>query len=74
MVIKMSEYIEDLRKINLQKLIEKHGNQTAFGKAVDTNPSYISHVINGRRNLGPTLCRKIEKHLGIADGWMDCQH
>ena len=70
----MTENIQKLRKDNLKRLIEKHGSQSAFGKAIKTSSTYISHILNGRRNLGPVLCRKIEKSLGIANDWMDSKH
>jgi len=72
----MIDDIQSLRKDNFKRLIEKYGNgnQTFFGKAINVNPSYINHVVNGRRGLGPAFCRRIENTLGIVNGWMDTIH
>jgi plasmid maintenance system antidote protein VapI len=55
----------------LKKLLEDYDSKSAFGKAVGIDQSYISHVLGGRRSLGPVLCCRIEKALGLDEGWFE---
>lgn len=70
----MTDKIKNIRKENLKKLISNYGGQTALGSAIQTSPSYLNHVINGRRNLGDNMCRKIEVLLKLNTNWMNLEH
>lgn len=71
-----------IRKANLLQLIAKYdGTQKQFAEKVNTNNAYISQIVNGSigqngkpANIGNNLARKIEKHLGLEDGYMDVPH
>lgn len=66
------------RLTNLRTLIKRAGSQSAFARAVDTAPSYISQIIkrvrlpSGKeRNVGDDFARSIETALNLPHGWMD---
>jgi len=50
---------------------QDYGRMARFSAKAGVNPRYLSHVNNGRKNLGEDLCRDIERGLGLAFGWMD---
>ena len=66
--------IHDIRRMNVEGLIEEHGSQVRLAELVDTAPAYISQIIAGKRNPGEGFCRKIEKHLGLPAWYMDALH
>ncbi|MEW8000641.1 MAG: helix-turn-helix transcriptional regulator [Candidatus Thiodiazotropha endolucinida] len=66
--------IHDIRRLNVEGLIEEHGSQVKLAELVDTAPAYISQIIAGKRNPGESFCRKIEKHLGLPAWYMDALH
>ncbi|MBI9052324.1 MAG: hypothetical protein JEY96_00810 [Bacteroidales bacterium] len=43
-------------KDNLQ-----YGDQTAIAKALGYSPKYISHMVNGRKNMNPKVANMINK-------------
>ncbi|MDN5695711.1 MAG: hypothetical protein L0G61_03355 [Staphylococcus equorum] len=72
--------ISDIRRTKLLQLIEQkaNGSQKDFAAMVGTAPAYLSQIINGTigqngkpASLGNPLARKIEKKLGLEDGYMD---
>lgn len=49
-------------------------SQAAFADRSGLAPSVISQLLNGHRNLGDALARKIEENIGIKRGWLDIPH
>ena len=45
-----------------------------FAEKVEVSDRYLSHVRNGRRELGAATARQIEARLGKPHGWMDLPH
>ncbi len=45
-----------------------------FAEKVEVSDRYLSHVRNGRRELGNATVRQIEARLGKPHGWMDLPH
>ena len=68
--------VHDFRRANLERLIEEYGGGTIerFAVLADQNPSYLSQIRNGTRNMGNQAARKIEVALGLSDAWMDLNH
>ncbi|AXG42187.1 MULTISPECIES: transcriptional regulator [Photorhabdus] len=66
---------KDIRRKNLKSLMESSDlSQASFAMRCDLSPSMISQLINGYRNLGNSLSRKIEEKLSIKRGWLDVPH
>lgn len=65
--------VQEMRRVHLQRLIDKFagGEQKAFAKRTGCSVGYISQVINGFRNLGPSVARRIEAALEQPRGSMD---
>lgn len=73
--------IEEIRRINLQALLKKHGTLVALSTQIGltSRDSTLSQILNQsaasnsnkRKAMGSTLARKIETMLGIEVGWMD---
>lgn len=64
----------DLRRINLDRLIGNHGVHgriAEFAKANGLDPSYLSQLLNGHRNLGEKAARNIEESLSLPSGHLD---
>lgn len=67
--------------VRFQKEPER-GMQSRFANLVNTTPAYISHVRNGRKEIGHGLARDIEagmRSLGpefadVVGGWLDNDH
>lgn len=68
--------IRETRLRNLTVVVQECGGQAELAKRIDTDPSYISQLLNSweGRGMGTTLARKIEVALGKPPGWMDTQH
>lgn len=66
--------LQNVRKANLEILIEKYGNKRSLERETGTSAGYLSHVTGGRRELGEILCRRIEAALNLKEGWMDQRH
>jgi phage repressor protein C with HTH and peptisase S24 domain len=62
------------RKATLKRLINASGNSVAdFCRSHDLDPSYISQLLNGHRNIGEKAARKIEAKSGLAEGYLDIE-
>lgn len=57
-----------------QEGLLEHGLLTRFAKVSGISPQYLSHIINGRKNIGQTVARRLESGLGMPHGWMDNDH
>jgi hypothetical protein len=65
----------DVRKRNLQSLIRKFNGPTALAKHLGhASPSFLSQLANGFRPITEKTVRKIEKQLGMPQGWFDVDH
>lgn len=65
--------VHESRRVHLQRLITEFagGQQRAFAERTGCSVGYISQVINGFRNLGPSVARRIEAALEQPRGSMD---
>ena len=65
--------VRHIRRTNLGLLVEQYGSRKALADAVDTDPAYISQLMSTRTkaDMGHALARRIERALGLPDGWMD---
>lgn len=73
--------VEEIRLLNLQKLVAEMKTSAAVAKAASTAPSYISQILTrapsrtGKpRDVGSDLARKLESGCGKPVGWMDSLH
>jgi len=73
--------IKDIRRDNLRILIEEFGSAKKLSDATDTNPNYISQVLNmhttpegKKRGMGSILARRLEEKANKELGWMDTSH
>lgn len=66
---------KDIRRTNLKVLLNASElKQADFAGRCGLAPSVISQLINGHRNLGDTLARKIEEAFAVQRGWLDIPH
>lgn len=65
--------VHEMRRVHLQRLINEFagGEQKAFAELTGCSVGYVSQVINGFRNLGPSVARRIEAALKQPRGAMD---
>lgn len=76
------ETIEEIRRLNLLRLIERLGSQKALSDKTGLNTGQISQWINrspdsktGKpRTMGTISARRIESALHLAKGWLDRPH
>jgi len=73
--------IKQIRQDNLKILIKEFKTAVLLAEATDTNPKYISQVLNmhktpggKKRGMGDDLARRMEKKANKPYGWMDIQH
>ena len=74
--------IQQIRYQKLRLLLtECAGNQAELARKAETNPAYISQILNrtplpsGRpRSVGERLARKLEYAFDKPDGWMDSEY
>lgn len=68
--------IKTIRRDNFQLLLDhecgpKRGRNIEMAAKLDVEPSYISLIKNGRREIGDKTARKMEEAFGKKFGWMD---
>ena len=63
-----------IRKNNLIALVKDAGSKAALGRAYGIDPTFVSQITNGHRNMGEKTARKIEKGGGLMPGYMDILH
>lgn len=51
-----------------------YGRLKRFAAKAGVSDRMLSHINNGRGNLGTDLCRRMEAGLGLPAGWMDVLH
>lgn len=49
----------------------KHGAKTRFGARAKIDPSLVSQIANGTREIGTEIARRIEENMGLDRGQMD---
>ena len=60
----------------------ERGMKTRFARAAKADPRYMSHVWNGRKEIGHGVARLMEQGMravgqefaDVVDGWMDNDH
>jgi hypothetical protein len=58
-----------------QQRLPKHGLLTRFAAEAGLRSArYLSHVNNGRKNIGDELARQLERGMGRPEGWLDNEH
>lgn len=72
---------KDIRKVNMEIMLEKHlassGNTKAsFAELLGISASQFSQLLGEKsvRNVGDKMARKTEASLGLANGWLDSIH
>lgn len=61
-----------IRKANLAGLIgDKYGAAADFARKYGLDPTYISQLMTGYRNMGEKAARKMEKQCDLPDGFLD---
>lgn len=67
--------IKEIRRNNLNKLIEKYGSQRHLSEKIDIDSSYLSQIKNpdNPKNIGEKMARKIEVALRLPVGYMDLE-
>ncbi|MDC5565523.1 hypothetical protein NRA69_17785, partial [Acinetobacter baumannii] len=69
--------ISEIRKQNLRRIIDNAiskglaKNDAEYCKKNDLEPSYISQLVNGHRNIGERSARNLEKKMGLDAGALD---
>lgn len=69
--------ISEIRKQNLRRIIDNAiskglaKNDAEYCKKKDLEPSYISQLVNGHRNIGERSARNLEKKMGLNAGVLD---
>jgi hypothetical protein len=58
-----------------QRHLPGHGMLTRFAAEAGLRSArYLSHVNNGRKNIGDELARQLERGMGQPVGWLDNEH
>lgn len=67
---------KEIRRINLEYLINSVGSIKALAELIDSNPDYISQIkgSKAKKNVGDKLARRLEKAFRKEHGWMDKLH
>lgn len=72
-----SNYMEDIRRANLKKLIKRYGTQAKLAEALGVTSGYITILKNpdttkdSYRPFNEKTARLLEQTLNLADGWLD---
>lgn len=63
--------VQEIRRARLIRLIESMKTQKAFADATDLAPAHVSQMVNGVRQMGRDVARRIERLLKLPHGEMD---
>lgn len=66
--------IKTIRAKNLESLIAESESVKACAAKIGVDPSYISQIRSGLKNIGHQVARRCEKAWGKPEGWMDANH
>lgn len=91
-----SKTIQEIRRDNMEALFVRfkdyvwarfpkepeRGMMKRFAQAANNDPRYMSHVRNGRKEIGHAMARKMEEGIhtlgpefkDVVPGWMDNDH
>lgn len=62
---------QERRRKRLKMLINEAGKQVYLAELANTDPSYISQMLNGHSNIGDDVAERLESSMHKPDGWMD---
>ena len=62
---------QNLRRAQLQKLVEEAGHAADLSRLSGTPKTHLSAILAGRRGIGDQLAAKLENVMGKPAGWMD---
>lgn len=63
--------VREIRRFHLRRLLEGYPTQRQFAEATDLSAAHISQMLNGAREVGDLVARRIESSLGLDPGVMD---
>lgn len=63
--------MREIRRDNLQRLLTGYRFQRQFAEATGLAAAHVSQMVNGTRDMGEDVARRIEKALGLPANWMD---
>jgi transcriptional regulator with XRE-family HTH domain len=63
----------DIRRRNLQLLVDKYESQQEVADIVKISPQYLSQLLSGHRNIGEKTARKIEAAVKIPRLTLDIE-
>lgn len=63
--------VREIRRFHLRRLLEGYPTQRQFAEATDLSAAHISQMLNGVREVGDLVARRIESSLGLDPGVMD---
>lgn len=66
-----SSTVHEWRLAHLQALIDLHKSVADLCRRGDFNPTYISQVQSGFRNMGSGYARRMEEYAGLPRGTFD---
>jgi hypothetical protein len=66
--------MREIRRANLCLLLESWPTQKAFAEASGLAAGHVSQMVNGTREVGENVARRIESSRGLQSGWMDTPH
>lgn len=66
---------KEIRRRNLIYLADvKHDRKSLSEKLEYSDSSYLNQLVSRHSKMGDRTAKKIERRLGLADGWMDSPH
>jgi transcriptional regulator with XRE-family HTH domain len=63
--------IKQIRCGNLKLLLQTFKTQAEFAQAAGMVDRHVSQIVNGFRDMGDKVARRIEAKLNLPHGWMD---
>lgn len=72
--IRLKRYNQLLREFMQrpdQSMLPNHGLLQRFAQGCGVSARYLSHINNGRKNIGDATARQLEKGNGKPFGWLD---
>ena len=72
--IRMAKYQELLSEYAArpeERTLAHHGRLRRFATSAGVSERYLSHINNGRKNIGDQFARDLENGMGKAENWMD---
>lgn len=65
---------KDIRRKNLNALIERFGKKSTLANKSGASADYISQIANKHRDMGDAFAETLESGLDLPVGWMDDVH